>query len=305
MKDKFVLAVRSICKKENKRKNMLVKLLVIIFIFVVCFHGKNTFADTKPEKHVLIVNPFTQDYPGSQLYIKGIKSTLEKNSDFKFSYSYEYADLGRHSNDEEYLENLSEYLKAKYSNDQPDFIITAITLYSFFSKHGDDIFPNVPVIVDWDKEEIPTTPLPANYTIICQLPGVDENIQVILKTKPSTQKIYMVVGNSINERNISKSILDVESKYSNQVEFELLNNLSYEDMIKTIKGADDNSVILYFQWYSDISGKGFIPVEVVKTICQEAKVPVYGASAQYLGSGVIGGYVGSQELVGQTAGDIP
>lgn len=304
MKDKFVLAVRSICKKENKRKNILVKSLAIIFIFGVCFHSNNAFADTKPEKHVLIVNPFTQDYPGSQLYIKGIKSALEKKSDFKFSYSYEYADLGRHSNDEEYLENLSEYLKAKYSNDQPDFIITAITLYSFFSKHGDDIFPNVPVIVDWDKEEIPTTPIPTNYTIISQLPGVDENIQVILRTKPSTQKIYMVVGNSINERNISKSILDVESKYSNQVEFELLNNLSYADMIKTIKGADDNSVILYFQWYSDINGKGFIPVEVVKTICQEAKVPVYGASAQYLGSGVIGGYVGSQELVGQTAGDI-
>lgn len=302
MKDKFVLAVRNVCKKENKRKNILIKSLVIIFI--VCFNDQNTFADTKPEKHVLIVNPFTQDYPGSQLYIKGIKSALEKKTDFKFSYSYEYADLGRHSNDEEYLENLSEYLKAKYSNDQPDFIITAITLYSFFSKHGDDIFNNVPVIVDWDKEEIPTTPLPRNYTIISQLPGIDENIQIILKTKPSTKKIYMVVGNSINERNISKSILDVESKYVNQIEFELLNNLSYEDMIKMIKGADDNSVILYFQWYSDINGKGFIPVEVVKTICQEAKVPVYGVSAQYLGSGVIGGYVGSQELVGQTAGDI-
>lgn len=313
MKERIALEVRNIHKEEDKGKNyflinpknnVIVKLSIIIFIFMVCFHDQKAFAETKPEKHVLIVNPFTQDYPGSQLYIKGVKSMLEKKSEFKISYSYEYADLGRHSNDEGYLENLSEYFKNKYSKDQPDFIITAITLYSFFSKHGNDIFPNVPVIVDWDKEQIPTTPMPANYVAISQLPGVDENIQVILKTKPSTRKIYMVVGNSINERNISKSILDVESKYSNQVEFELLNNLSYEDMIELIKGASDDSVILYFQWYSDINGKSFIPVDVVKTICQEAKVPVYGASAQYLGSGVIGGYVGSQELVGQTAGDV-
>lgn len=300
----FKVHISSIYLIKQLRKNKVIKLFLIIFVFMLCFQKTNAFADGKIEKRVLIINPFTQDYPGSQLYISGVKSKLEKSSEFKFSYSYEYVDLARHSNDEKYLEDFSKYLKAKYSKDQPDFIITAVNVYHFISKYGDDIFPNVPVIIDWDKEKIPDDPIKPNYTIISQLSEVDQNIQVILKTKPQTKKIYIVIGDSIDKRNISKPILEAESKYSGSIEFVLLNKMPYEQMIETIKNAENDSAILYFQWVSDSNGKSFIPVEVIKTICQESKVPVYGVSAQYLGTGVIGGYVGSQELVGQTAGDV-
>ncbi|WP_175562178.1 ABC transporter substrate binding protein [Clostridium magnum] len=250
------------------------------------------------------MNPFTQDYPGSQLYIKGIKSTLEKNSEFKFDYSYEYLDLARHSHDERYLEDLAKYLKAKYLKYKPDYIITAISAYSLFSKYGNDVFPNIPVIIDRDDDTHFINPMPPNHIEISQLTEIDKNIDIILKTKPLTKKIYMVLGDSINERNIAKPILEAENKFSDKVEFVLLNKLPYEDMLKVIKNAEDNSVILYFRWYSDVKGKSFIPTEVIQTVCQYAKVPVYGVSMQYLGSGVIGGYVGNQELVGQTAGSI-
>ncbi|WP_297423515.1 ABC transporter substrate binding protein [Clostridium sp.] len=295
--------VNSTCLLRQSRKYKIIKLFSIIFIFMLCFQDTSAFADGKIEKHILIINPFTQDYPGSQRYIKGIKSTLEKKSEFNFSYSYEYADLGRHSNDEKYLEDFSKYLKAKYCNDEPDFIISAVTLSDFFSKYGDNDFPKVPIIMDWDKEKLPVNQLPQNYTIISQMSEVDQNIQLILKTRPLTKKIYIVVGSSVDKRNLSQSILDAQNKYFNQAEIVVLDKLSYEDMIEKIKSAEDNSAILYFQWYSDINGESFIPTEVIKTICQEAKVPVYGVSAQYLGSGVIGGYVGDQELVGETAGN--
>ncbi|MZK99847.1 ABC transporter substrate binding protein [Clostridium beijerinckii] len=285
-------------------KYKVTKMFIIVYMFMLFFQNTNAFAEDKIEKHVLIINPFTQDYPGSQLYIKGIKEALGNNSEFSFSYSYEYADLGRHSNDEKYLEDFSKYLKAKYWNDEPDFIISAVTLNNFFLKYGDNVFPKVPIIIDWDKEKLPVTQLPQNYTIISQMSEVDQNIQLILKTKPLTKKIYIVVGSSVDKRNLSQSISDAQEKYSNQVEFSILDKLTYGDMIDTLKNAEGDSAILYFQWYSDINGESFIPTEVIKTICKEAKVPVYGVSAQYLGSGVIGGYVGNQELVGQTAGKV-
>lgn len=309
MKTKFLLMIVNVFEEYKNNTHLLkkykeIKLFLIIVMLMLCFQNISAFAEDKIEKHVLIINPFTQDYPGSQLYIKGIKSALEKKTEFNFSYSYEYADLGRHSNDEKYLEDLSKYLKAKYGNDEPDFIITGVTLNDFFSKYGDDIFPNVPIVMDWDKEKLPVTQLPENYVIISQMSEVDQNVQLILQTKPLTKKIYMVVGSSVDRRNLSKYISDAQDKYSNQVEFVILDKLSYEDMIETIKKAKADSAILYFQWYSDITGESFIPTEVIKNICQEAKAPVYGVSAQYLGSGVIGGYVGNQELVGQTAGGV-
>ncbi|WP_271808370.1 ABC transporter substrate binding protein [Clostridium beijerinckii] len=308
MKIKFLLMITNIFEGYRNNTNLLkqykkIKLFMTIFMFMLCFQNIAVFAEDKPEKHVLVVNPFTQDYPGSQLYIKGIKSILGNNSKFNFSYSYEYADLGRHGNDEKYLEDFSKYLKAKYWNDEPDFIISAVTLNNFFLKYGDNVFPKIPIIIDWDKEKLPVTQLPQNYTIISQMTEVDQNIQLILQTKPLTKKIYIVVGSSVDKRNLSQSISDAQEKYSNQVEFYILDKLTYDDMIDIVKNAEGDSAILYFQWYSDINGESFIPTDVVKAICKEAKVPVYGVSAQYLGSGVIGGYVGNQELVGQTAGN--
>jgi|GEM_PF-758583 Putative regulator of cell autolysis len=292
------------CFSGKSREHQIINLFLAIILFTVYFHCNTTFAASKPEKHILIVNPFTQDYPGSQLYIKGIKSTLEKNSEFKFNYSYEYLDLARHSHDEQYLDDLAKYLKAKYLKTKPDCIITAISAYSLFSKYGNDIFPSIPVIIDWDDDTHFINPIPPNYIVISQLTEIDKNIDIILKTKPLTKKIYMVLGDSINERNIEKPILEAENKYSDKVKFVLLNKLPYDEMIKVIKNAEEDSVILYFRWYSDVNGKSFIPAQVIQTICQEAKVPLYGVSMQYIGSGVIGGYVGNQELVGQTAGGV-
>lgn len=288
----------------KSREHRMINLFLVIILFTVCFHSNTTFAASKPEKYVLIIMPFTQDNPGSQLYINGIKNTLEKNSEFKFSYSYEYLDLAKHSHDEQYLNDLAKYLKAKYLKCKPDYIITAISAYSLFSKYGNDVFPNIPVIIDWDDDTHFINPMPPNYIAISQLSEIDKNIDIILKTKPLTKKIYMVLGDSINERNIAKPILEAEKKYSDKVECILLNKLSYDEMIKVTKNAEDNSVILYFRWYSDVSGKSFIPTQVIQTICQNTKVPVYGVSMQYLGIGVIGGYVGNQELVGQTAGGV-
>lgn len=166
------------------------------------------------------------------------------------------------------------------------------------------MFPNVPVIIDWDEDKQPVKPMPSNYTIISEFTEIGQNIQVILQTKPKTKKIYMIIGDSVDERNITKPIMEAESKYSLKVKFVLLNKLPYEEMLKVVENAEADSAILYFQWFADVHGKSFIPSEVAKTVCEKAKVPVYGISMQYIGSGIIGGYIGNQELVGQTAGSV-
>lgn len=287
---------------RSREYKTLILFFIIIFAMCPCF--RIVYAASKSEKHILIINPFTQDYPGSQLYIQGIKSELEKSSEFKFNYSYEYLDLARHNHDDGYLENIGKYLKSKYLRYQPDFIITAVNCYPLLSRYASDVFPNVPVVIDWDASKHSIIPMPSNYYLVSQFIKVDQNIDVILKTKPLTKKIYMVLGDSIDERNIEKSILYTAKKYKDKVDIVLMNKLKYEDMLKAIEKAEDNSAILYFQWYADVSGKSFIPTEVVKTICEKAKVPVYGVSMQYIGNGIIGGYVGNQELVGQTAASV-
>ena len=284
-----------------KRLNRIKSLLLIMLLFMIIFSSSVTVTASPTEKHVLFLNPFTPDYPGTELYNQGLKNVLAKNSGYKFSYSYEYIDLARHPNDESYFENIAQYLKLKYLDQQPDFIITTVNLYALYSKYGEDMFPGVPIIIDWNEDNHPLVTMPSNYVVIPRFIEIDQNIQLILQTSPLTKTIYMVVGDSADERNIVKRIKDIQNKYAGQLEFVLLNKLPYEQMLERIRSAGDNSAVLYLQWFSDVNGKSFVPAQVIQTICREAKVPVYGVAIQYLGRGVIGGYFGNQEIIGQIA----
>lgn len=167
---------------------IIISLFITIIMLMICFGFNSALAANIPEKRILIIMPFTQDNPGGQLYIQGIKSQLKKDSQFKFIYTYEYLDLANHSHDDEYLKDTEKYLKLKYSKFKPDIIVTAVNVYSLFSKYGNDMFPNVPVIIDWDEDKQPVKPMPSNYTIISEFTEIGQNIQVILQTKPKTKK---------------------------------------------------------------------------------------------------------------------
>lgn len=288
----------------SKRLDRRISLCLIILLFMTCLSFSVSVTASPTEKHVLFLAPFTPDYPGTVIYEEGLKSALEGNSSYKFSYSYEYLDLARYPNDEGYLQKTAQYFKEKYLHHQPDFVVTTANLYSLFAKYGNDLFPNVPTIMDWNEDNQPLVTMPSNYVVIPRFIEIDQNIQLIQRTSPLTKTIYIVVGDSADERTIVKRILELQNKYVGQVKLILLNKLPYAKMLERLRSAEEHSAILYLQWFSDVDGKSFVPVQVIQTICREAKVPVYGVATQYLGSGVIGGYVGNQEVIGQTVAKV-
>ena len=193
--------------------NRLLQLVsvIIIFILLTIVFPSSVIATADPvEKHVLFLDPFTPDYPSFQLYEQGVKNTLAKNSGYKFSYSYESLDLARYPNDEDYLQNVAQYFKAKYQNQQPDFIITNESLYSLLVKYEPAIFPNVPIIMDWNEDSQPLVKTPSNYIVMPRNIKIEENVKLILQTRPLTKTIYIVVGDSAEERNIVKRFVKVQ-----------------------------------------------------------------------------------------------
>jgi len=280
-----------------------IRVLVIILGLMLSSSFSVALATIPTEKNVLFLHAYTPDYPIDRLYDQGVKSILDKNSLYKFSYSYEYFDLARRPNEKNYFGNMAKYSKFKYIKHQPDFIITSTALYPLVFNYGGELFPSVPVIMQWYEETVPLQVIPSNYMAIPTSVEIDDNIQLILQTRPLTKTIYMVIGDSKDEQNRVKRILEGEKKYRNQVEFVLLNKQPYAQMLESVKNVEGHSAILFFSWISDIAGGAFIPANVLKTICSEAKVPVYGVASTFLGSGIVGGYLNSFELIGQTAGN--
>lgn len=292
-------------QKKIQHIRIVLSLTFYLFFLWILFPNPSTVADSIPQdKHILFLNAFTQDYPVHDLYNSGVKSILNRNADYAFGYSYEYLDMGRHSQEEGYPDTVATYLKGKYSlHKEPDFIVTAIDLYPFMEQYGKDIFPNVPLIISWSEDNLPAhSTLPQDYQADLRYAEIDKNIALILQTRPLTKKIYMVIGDSPEERITAGHIQATLTKYQDQTEIILLNKLPYTRMLDQLKQAGEDSAVLYFKWVADVNGESFIPAQVIATICRETKAPVYGSGIQYLGRGVVGGYVSNYEDLGKTVG---
>ncbi|MTV48292.1 response regulator [Heliobacillus mobilis] len=276
-------------------KKPYIPILWLLFIALIV-PATVVHAEELPEKQVLFLHAFTPDDPAHQLFNEGFKRTIEKNAQYKFIYSYEYLDLARHPNDEEYLENVAHYLQAKYARREPDFVTAKANLRPFLSKYGNDVFPGVSISIDVKKDEGPADEDPLVRMGNPRATDIDKNIQLILQTKPDTKTIYMVTPDPIEPH-----IDGILEKYKGQSKFVFVNQLPYKQMLQRLKKADDDSAILYFHWMTDVDGKKYAPIEVLQTICQETTVPVFGTDVQYLGYGIVGGYVFDFEKLGQYA----
>ncbi|MGO0061328.1 ATP-binding protein [Brevibacillus fluminis] len=287
----------------KKRCSRITNLILILLLVTVIVPFSAAFAKSPIEKHVLFLMPFTPDYPAHGQFEEGVKTILQKTPNVSISYSYEYLDYARHSNDAGFIESTASYLRTKYKNHQPDFIVTEFNMFALLKKYGQEIFPDVPVIMSWNEGPLPGSILP-KYFFIRQLSEPAKHIELILQTRPQTRKILMVIGDSADERQIVSRIKGLEHHYVGKVEFVYTNKLTYAQMLDAVGNAGDDTAILYFHWFTDVTGSVFIPADVIREIVQKAKVPVYGTAVQLLGSGIIGGYLRDFTISGQAAANV-
>lgn len=283
-------------------KYIITPLVLILALLIFIFGTPYAFA-APTEKNILILHRFSAEFPAHKLFNKGIIKEIENECHYKVRYFYEYLNMDRYSDDQAYLKATAEYLKLKhnYSNWTPDVIIASDGAADFLAKYGDEIFGDVPIIAVWAGDGNAPTELPSKHVIISALANFDKNISLIRDTKKNLKKLYVVIGDSESEQRALVQIKQEAEPYKKQIEFAYLNKLTYQEMLDTLQLAGENSAILFVRWITDVKGKPFMPVRVLDEIMREVKVPVFGTQRQYLGSGIVGGYLYDLALISQNA----
>ncbi|WP_378956515.1 ABC transporter substrate binding protein [Pelosinus sp. sgz500959] len=279
----------------------LIPLLLTGMLVQYCYAEK-----VSQTKKVLILYSYGSDIPVQALFTRGLQSQFEHDAPEKIDYVYEYLEMGRYASNKDYSENLSRFLKEKYALDPPDLIITHfVSAADFMIQYGEKTFPGVPTVLGfYEREQEIHSNLPANYFDVAGTYGMKNAVNLILQAQPTTQKIYVVVGDSERERKVVEQSIDEFASFTDKIEFVYLNKLPFDQMLETIKNIDDHSVILYLFLFRDVAGNAFIPGDALKKMYQVAPVPIYGSVSSFVGQGSIGGYMASQELLGKKVGEV-
>lgn len=279
---------------------VVMKRLAFVLLLFVALPCVPCFGAERPhtgEKSIVILLPFTQDYPVHMQLVKGFRErVLESGANVRIC--YEYLDLARFPNERAYLADVAAFLKAKYSRLMPDAVVSGGPIRQFMDEYGDAMFPGVPVVFPRDE----SAALEAAVT-----GGVDtsrnseymKSVEVVFRTRPATKTVYVVLGDSDEERNIFKDMSRVAYAYRERARFVFTNDLTHARMLELVHGAGSDSAILFMRWHRDVQGESFIPDEVLREVAGRARAPVYGVVAHSLEGGVLGGYLFSFELFGR------
>jgi len=129
-------------------------------------------------------------------------------------------------------------------------------------------------------------------------------LKVIPQLQPGTKKIYVVLGDSEEERTALPKIATAAQEYKNKIEFVHLNTKPFAEILKIARTLDNKSAILYVHVLRDVVGKTFISGEALRLLHKEASAPIYGIGGQYIGNGSIGGYILNRGNQGKNAAGI-
>lgn len=210
---------------------------------------------------------------------------------------YEYMDSGRFSSQQQ-INIFKDYLKNKYAGRPIDYVIFESEPAARFLRTYPALFQQARIIVlnpggvlDGFKQPLTIIPVRADY---------DQAIQELARVSHS-KTVYVVAGSSPDSLARVKLFTDAAAKHTPDIKVNPLANLSMDEILEKVSGLEPDSVIFYLLITRDAKGDWYIPYDAAKQISLRASVPVYSLWTSLLGSGILGGYMLSGELVGKEA----
>jgi len=254
-------------------------------------------------KIVLVLYPDANDgRPGHVLVDRGIRSTFAASAFGTVEIHGEHLDLTRFP-DPGYQRDVADFLRRKYADRKIDLIIAGLASgLDFALKHRQHVFPGLPIVYcAVDEQEVRARNLPPDVIGVPIKMDMAATLDVALQLHPTTQRVYVITGKSLFDRQWEAEARRAFHAYEGKLEFIHLAGLPLADLLKQIADLPENSIVYYVHIFQEGDGKVLVPAEALKLVAAKANVPIYGHVDTYIGRGIVGGRVFSFEMAGKNA----
>jgi PAS domain S-box-containing protein len=151
------------------------------------------------------------------------------------------------------------------------------------------------LLAGMDRRFVKESALAPNDTAVPVPFNPRQSIENILRMRPQTTHIFVVLGVSQLER-FWRSELDREfQQFNRQLTFAWSDDLSYPDLLRRAATLPANSAILYVLWTADRDGTQTTADRVLTELHAAADAPIFGGTGPQVGQGVVGGLFGSYD----------
>jgi signal transduction histidine kinase/DNA-binding response OmpR family regulator len=280
-------------------------LLVVAFIIIV---GSN-FSSANYDYHlrnkkILVLHSYHQGMQWTKGIERGIKERLDLRLP-KYELYIEYMDTKRFDYNS-IASQLTAIYQEKYKDSPPDLIITSDdNALNFISDHGQNIFPDTPVVFcgvnNLDQQQLSTIEYSTGIT---EKASIRETLQLILALGNNTNKIVVINDDTPTGLANQKQFERVKSEFKGEVNFEYWQDFSMKEIQTKLEQLESGTAVLLLSFNQDRLNQTFSYQESIKRLAPYTEVPIYSVWDFYLGQGIVGGKLSSGQVQGQIAAEI-
>lgn len=295
----------------------LVVLCCAIFLFVFVSGSSSALAvdygAKQPDvngrsgrKAVLLLSGTQYGLPVSDTLIAYTVAVLRENG-LSFSDVYvEMLDLVRNDNPQ-WRSLLAELLRSKISKANIGVVITQNqAALDFLAQEGYGLVPpNVPVLATLISNPVVSWRGPANPVLtITSRWDIDGTIRYGLALFPHARRLVVVGGADSRQASFFAQAASVSISAATSLELEDTASLSYEEMLRRVSSLPPDSLVLLGTYFSDITGRDFVPADVAADVARRANAPVLALYDTHIRQGLVGGSAIITASVGRHLGRI-
>jgi signal transduction histidine kinase len=189
------------------------------------------------------------------------------------------------------------YLRSLFVNRPVDLIVTfGAPAANFLQAHRQALFPSVPALFTHIEERrIPPTDSAANDAAVAISVNFPQVVDNILRLRPATANLAIVIGNSPIERYWGEEIQRSLAAYAGRVKLIWLKEMAWDDLLQRVARLPPDAAILYAVLSSEIPGIPTGEYRALERLHAAANAPLFSYTDAYLGKGIVGGPLISTE----------
>ncbi len=292
-------------------RRLLELCVALLFFCLVPFAESGTAVGTAPSKaavtshkRVLILYSFNNNTPTQQLIASGINEVIKNHNLRSADFVHEYLDIAPPKYPA-HRAKLGELLLQKYAGQQFDLIVAYSTdALDFLLKEGQALSPGSPCIT--------------MFAVVKQEMGQSERQVIHIPTEldprgtlelglalfPNTRKVLVVAGVAAVDKVFEAKARTDFASWQGKLEFDYTSQRPVAELMKEITQLPPHTLVLFTNVASDVTGQGFIPRDLVKTLAGISNAPILSMLSTQIDTGVLGGAMLNMELIGEMIGHL-
>jgi signal transduction histidine kinase len=276
---------------------------ILFWLIAYCLVVDVSLAAPLPQT-ILVIDQSDPSSPVSRPIRTAFRSALNMNAFAVYTTYYESLDIQRFGN-EKYFGITRNYFDEKYRGKQIDLIVVfGRSALDFTLTYRSSLWPSAPIVFGLiDHANIEHLMLPSNVTGVT----IDRNFEMAVTAAklfvPDLKRLVLVGG--LYEDDVNRiHYKNNQTSDTPQLEIIDLTGLPLAEVRSRVIGLPDDSALFYTALYKDLSGKQYVPEDVLAAITKMTNRPIVIDSEILIADGVSGGYVLIPETVGNEVGSL-